>query len=177
MMCFRTRSAGSWPASSGEQQAEHNTATHLRLRGMSAAAQSAEAEQIEQEMRQVRSELRQDVRELVTSAQIMGEWQYYVRRYPWLSVGLAAAVGYFMIPARPLIVRPDANALLELAKANKLEIKMEAPRAKRGGLVDGIVGMLAATALQGAMAVANHLLQDLMKPGSGQSGPREEARP
>jgi hypothetical protein len=125
---------------------------------------AAEAQQIGQEMRQVRAELHADVREIVNSAQVLGEWQYYVRRYPWVCVGLAAAAGFFLVPARPVIVHPDAKALLELARANKLEIKMESPSTKRAGIVEGVVGVLAGTAVQGAMAVANHLLQDLLKP-------------
>jgi hypothetical protein len=138
---------------------------------------AAEAEQIEEEMRQVRAELREDVREIVTSAQIMGEWQYYVGRYPWLCVGLAAAAGFFIVPARPILVHPDAKALLELAKANKLEIKMESPSAKRGGIVAGLMGMLTATAVQGATAAANHFLQDLLKPASGPAHSREGTCP
>ena len=150
------------------------------LRSKQAAANGArplttEAEQIEQEMRQVRAELRDDVREIVTSARIMGEWQYYVGRYPWVCVGLAAAAGFFLVPARPVLIHPDAKTLLELAKANKLEIKMETPAAKRPSLLAGLMGAVSATAVQGAMAVANHVLQDLVKPAGGPPEPRAGA--
>ena len=45
------------------------------------------------------------------------------------------ASGSRHVPARPTVIHPDAKSLLELAKANKLEIKMESPAARSSGLM------------------------------------------
>ena len=42
------------------------------------------AEEIQRQMRSVRSELRDDVQDIVESARVMTDWQYYVRSYPQL---------------------------------------------------------------------------------------------
>jgi hypothetical protein len=42
------------------------------------------AEEIQRQMRDVRSELRNDVQELVDNACVMTDWHYYVRSYPRL---------------------------------------------------------------------------------------------
>jgi hypothetical protein len=108
----------------------------------------------------VRAELREDVQELVVSANKMGDWASYVKAYPWLCVGGALAAGFFLVPQRAVIVRPDAEGLIELAKRNKLVVKMEetAPKKKRGGLFADLVSMAAATLLQGGLKIVSQQL-------------------
>jgi len=118
------------------------------------------ADDIQREMREVRAELREDVQELVGNARQMGDWTIYVRAYPWLCVGAALAAGFLIVPSRPVVVKPDAEGLMELAKRNKLVVKMEEtpPQKKRGGLLAQLVSMAAATILQGGLKVASEQL-------------------
>jgi len=113
----------------------------------------AEAETIQRQMREVRQEMREDVRELVVSAREMADWTTYVKAYPWLCVGAALAAGFLVVPSRSVIVRPDAEGLIELAKPNKLVVKMEQtpPAKKKGGLLGELIAMASATLLQGGM--------------------------
>jgi len=66
------------------------------------------AEEIQQQMRQVRRELNEEVQEIVEQARDLADWRHYVRRYPWICLGGAAALGYLLVPARVVVVRPTA---------------------------------------------------------------------
>jgi hypothetical protein len=128
---------------------------------------ASEADDIQRQMREVRAELRDDVKELMTSAQEMRDWTRYVRAYPWLCVGLAAAAGYVLVPARPLVVQPDPDALFRLAKEHKLVMKPEdGPVEKRkGGLIAKLLSVAMATALQGGLRLASQHITEAMAHG------------
>lgn len=125
-----------------------------------------EAEAIQRHMREVRVELRDDVRKMVVSAHNMADISRYVKAYPWLCVGAALAAGYFVVPQRAVVVRPDAETLLELAKKHKLVVKTEEQSAakKRGGLVSQLISMAAAALLQGGLKVATNQLSQAFSP-------------
>ena len=57
---------------------------------------------------------------------------------------------------RSVVIRPDAEALIELARKHKLFVRTEEPTAKkkRGGLIADLLGLAAATLLQGGLKVA-----------------------
>src|SRR5207344_3358398 len=95
-------------------------------------------------------------KDLVVSANKMTDWTSYVTAYPWLCVGAALAAGYLVVPQRAVIVRPDAEALVELAKKHKLFVNTTdgKPPKKRGGLFGELVGLAAATLLQGGLKIA-----------------------
>ena len=113
----------------------------------------AEAEAIQRQMRAVRDDLRDDVRELVVSAREMTDWTMYVKASPSLCMGAALAVGFIIVPSRSVIVKPDAEGLIELAKRNKLVVKMQEspPAKKRGGLLADLLGLVSATLLQSGL--------------------------
>jgi len=125
-----------------------------------------EAESILQQMREVRVELRDDVRQMVDSAHNMVDFSRYVRAYPWLCVGAALAAGYLVVPQRSVVIRPDAEALIELARKHKLFVKTEEPTAKkkRSGLFAELLGLAASTLLQGGLKVATSELSRAFSP-------------
>jgi hypothetical protein len=137
------------------------------------AVTTTQADEIRQEMQQVRAELRGDVQEIVSNAREIIDWQNYVRKYPWLTVGAAAFVGYMLVPARSTVIRPDAEAMRELAKSQQLLAKMEQSAKSRTSVVGALVGMLATTAAQAALAVASHQVQKLLE--SAPQRPRQTA--
>ena len=139
----------------------------------------SQADEIQREMREVRAELRDDVQELVVNANQMTDWTIYVRAYPWLCVGAALAAGFFIVPSRSVIVKPDAEGLMELARRNKLVVKMQEtpPQQKRGGLMAQLVSMAAAALLQGGLKVASsQITQAFSNPAhsNGQPGVHHE---
>ncbi len=129
------------------------------------AVSTTQADEIRHEMQQVRAELRGNMQEIVSSAKEIVDWQYYARQHPWLTVGAAAFVGYLLVPARSTIIGPDAEAMRELAKSQQLLVKMEQSASKsRPSMVGALVGMLATTAAQAALAIASHQVQKLLEP-------------
>jgi hypothetical protein len=95
---------------------------------MSTVSKSADtAEDIQSQMRQVRRELGEDAQEIVDNARILADWKHYVRTYPWICVGVALAAGYFLVPSRSRVIRPDAKTLAEWAKST-LETQSRTPR-------------------------------------------------
>lgn len=143
-----------------------------------AVAGPNEADDIQRQMREVRVELRDDVRDLVTSAQNMGDWTCYVKSHPWLCVGAAAVAGYFLVPVRPLIIQPDPEALFRLAKEHKLVMGPAdgSRQKKKGGLVSQLLSMAAAAALQGGLRIATQqLTQAISSPGQQHSNGRAGA--
>ena len=116
------------------------------------------AEEIQRQMSQVRSELREDVQEIVENARTMAEWRFYVRSYPWLCLGAAAAAGYLLVPPRMQIVRPDSRVLADLIRQQQVTVRTEVQPQRSGGLLGQLVNMAAGVAVQGVLAVASQQL-------------------
>ena len=121
---------------------------------------SSDADQIQAQMRELRADLRDDVRDIVVKAHEMADLGNYVRAYPWLCVGAALAAGFLIVPQRTVTVKPDAEALIELARRHKLVVKTEdnQPTKKRGGLIAQLLSLAAATLLQGGVKVVTNQL-------------------
>jgi hypothetical protein len=125
---------------------------------------SPSADAIQRQMQQVRAEMREDVREMVASARELTDWTWYVRSYPWVCIGAAAAVGYLVVPARARpAIAPDAKDLLELAKHQKIFVKVEEPKPKPT-LVASLMRMAAGALLQGGLAIVKHQVEQHLRP-------------
>ena len=138
-------------------------------------AMPASADEIQQQMREVRAELRGDVQDLVHNAHQMADLGTYVKAYPWLCVGAALAAGYLIVPQRSVVIKPDAEALVELARKHKLVVKTDEgpPQKKRKSLFADLLGLAAVTVLQGGLKVATtQLSQAFSSPAQPQSNGR-----
>ena len=134
------------------------------------AAVVNEAERIREEMRQVRTELKADVEEIVAGARVLSDWKHYVRQYPWICVGAAAAAGFFIVPTKAVVVKPSQRDLIELAKEHKLFVDTKPQPVKQTGLLGSLFGMAAGAISQGAIALASHHLDQFLK-GLGERPP------
>jgi len=112
----------------------------------------SEADEIRRQMAYVRSELHRDAEGLAANARVMADWRYYVRRYPWVSMAAAAAVGYLVVPHKPSVLRPDVDTLVRMAKNNGLLLKPQKEPEGRGGWAGSLLGLLASVAMRQAMA-------------------------
>jgi hypothetical protein len=135
----------------------------------------SEADQIRQEMVRVRSELHDDVGDVVASARALTDWKQYVRSYPWICLGLAAAAGYWIVPARrkappPIIAAPAAS------KSKTKEAAVES--GVKAGATAGILGSLISTAgtlaLKGAVNFATRRATDWL---NAKMSPRAAEQP
>jgi hypothetical protein len=114
--------------------------------------ETSEVEQVRRQMARIRCELDENVEQVVESARQMTDWRYYVRAYPWASVGVAFLAGYFVVPRRVEIVRPDADEIYKLAKKNRIVVQDKTnayQKADRGmgGAILHFVGNLATRTL------------------------------
>ena len=84
---------------------------------------------IQRQMAQIRHDMHQEVQGAVQGARTLTDWKSLVRSYPWLSLSVAAAVGYFVVPRRreaaPTVVAVAARSpefLANTGPENKKEL-------------------------------------------------------
>jgi hypothetical protein len=80
------------------------------------------AREICDEMSVLRGELVTDLAGIVASARPLGEWRYYVRRFPWPCLSAAALAGFLLVPRRLEVITPDPDSLLHLAAEDRVAI-------------------------------------------------------
>jgi len=127
----------------------------------------ADIAEIQRRMAQIRHELHEDVREAVQGAQSLTDWRGQVRSHPWLALGAATAVGYFLVPRRQ-----PAPSIVALTAPAATPAVVEAPRKKRWGLIGSAVGLLAPIAARAAQNYAIQYLEQWIAaqpPGGGAS--------
>ena len=102
-------------------------------------------------MQGIRCEIDQDLQDVSASARSMVDWKHYVKTYPWVCMGAAAALGFLIVPKRSTrdqrrLGRPQPN---RQRPANRSP--MQSPTAARG-VVDALVGAVAGIAVREAIA-------------------------
>jgi hypothetical protein len=116
------------------------------------------AEEIRKRMAALRRELVCDVEDVTRSAKAMASPSFYIRKFPWATLAVAAGVGYLLIPKKKQIVQPDMEALAELVRKNQVNINTSKA-------AEESQGMLKTLAVMGLTYVAkagmNYLLQQL----------------
>jgi hypothetical protein len=116
------------------------------------------AEEIRKRMAALRRELVCDVEDVTRSAKAMASPSFYIRKFPWATLAVAAGVGYLLIPKKKQVVQPDMEALAELVRKNQVNINTSKA-------AEESQGMLKTLAVMGLTYVAkagmNYLLQQL----------------
>jgi hypothetical protein len=119
---------------------------------------SPEIDDIRRQMAQIRRDLDSDVQGVVEGVESVTDWRRIVRNYPWACVGVALAVGYFIVPRKhrttiaTLQVAPG-----EIATAASLESPVPVELKKSGkGLLRTAIGLVAPVAIR---AVQGYALQ------------------
>jgi hypothetical protein len=88
-------------------------------------------ESIRGRMRHLRSDIDRDMENTAATARDMLDWKHYVKTYPWVCLGAAAALGFLIVPKRPAAMSPDLATLTELARTGQLIVE-PAPVTMRG---------------------------------------------
>lgn len=134
---------------------------------------SEEADSLRRQMRTIRRELGNDVEELVVQAERLMDWRYYIQQYPWAMTGLAAIVGYFIVPRRNVTLPTDASTLARLAE--KIPVMMPTPpQPKKQGLVGSLISMGTSYAMRAALAYATQQLSKQFLPPAPAPRPEEQ---
>ena len=111
-----------------------------------------EARDVVERMAALRREIASDVDHVAESAKAMTDWTFYVRRFPWAAVGLAAAAGFLLVPRKKTTVTPTAEQLAALVN-NKQFVAAATDQLKPPqSLLKGLAATLAAMAGRAALA-------------------------
>lgn len=105
-------------------------------------------DQIREQMRGIRRDLRANVKDIVVGASQMFDWKSYVRSFPLTTVATAAVLGYLLVPRRQAPTaspRETKNSIDNLAKEIKAVI---APPPPSFSLVSTILPVLGGVALR-----------------------------
>jgi hypothetical protein len=99
-----------------------------------------EMDLLQVQMRKVRTDLNEEVHELVQNAREAVDWRHYWRSYPWVGCAAALTVGYLLVPTRRNSDR-DARLLSEVARSAEAVSRPSTGRrllAELGGVVLGL---------------------------------------
>jgi hypothetical protein len=125
-----------------------------------AKSTTAEITEIQRRMAQIRRELHEDVRSAVEGAQSLTDWRSHVRHHPWLTLGAATALGYFIVPRRREEPAPAIVAVAPAAAPAMSQADLAAPKKKRWGIIGTAAGLLVPIAVRAAQ---NYAIQYLEK--------------
>ncbi|MBV10738.1 MAG: hypothetical protein CMN21_16155 [Rubinisphaera sp.] len=116
------------------------------------------AEEIREQMRQTRCHLQPEVNRIVEDAQKLMDWHYYMKRAPWMMLGVAAAVGYIIVPKRLHVMSPDADELEKLSKKQRLVVEPKPKAESRTGPIASLASLAAMAALRAGVGYAGQFI-------------------
>jgi len=126
------------------------------------------AEKICMRMAELRRELVYDMQDVSRSAKAMASPSFYIRKFPWATLAVAAGVGYMLIPKKKQVVQPDMEALAELVRKNQVNINTTKA-------AEPSQGMMASLAVMGlswaAKAGLNYVVQQMTTAASKKKNP------
>ena len=132
------------------------------------------SDDIRRQMADLRSQMDDEVDQVIENAHTLGDWKFYVRKYPWWCLAGAAVVGYAVVPRRLELIAPDADALAELAERNRLVIKSR-PDAHPAKATSNWKSTLMRTVMRTAISYAGRRLGEFLVDGlagkQGDDGP------
>ena len=99
------------------------------------------AESIRRRMAELRRELTCDVRDVGRSARAMTNASFYIRKFPWATLAVAAGVGYMLIPKKKQVIYPDPNTLAELVRKNQVRLDTSKAAQESHGMLKTLVVM------------------------------------
>ena len=128
------------------------------------------ADAVRDRMQQLRCEIDGDVEDMAASARTLVDWRHYVKTYPWVCLGAAAAVGFLIVPKRSRAIRTDSATVTEAAGTGH-PVVQPAPTAT-AGLINALLTTVATIAVRKATAYVGQGAGRLL----GINGQREASR-
>jgi len=118
-----------------------------------------EAREVVERMATLRRELDSGVENVAESARAMTDWTFYVRRFPWAAVGVAAVAGYLVVPRKKTTVAPTAEQLAALVKNKEFVAAATEQLKPPQSLLAGLGATLAAMAVRAAVSYVTEQIQ------------------
>lgn len=92
------------------------------------------------------------------------DWKHYVRLFPWATVGLAAAVGFWLVPKKSRSI--EQKLLDELANRKPVVVPVPASVVKKSGFLSELGGYVRSALLKAGMAYATQYLAQSIAAGT-----------
>ena len=108
------------------------------------------ADTVRARMQGIRCEIDQDLEDVSASARSLVDWKHYVKTYPWVCLGTAAALGFLIVPKRSTAINADLATRPNWQRP-AIWSSHSAPAAARG-LVDALVATVVSIAVREATA-------------------------
>ena len=99
-------------------------------------------------MQGIRCDIDQGLEDVSASARSLVDWKHYVKTYPWVCLGTAAALGFLIVPKRSTAINADSATPADLARTGH-RVANSAPAAARGW-VDSLVATAVSIAVREA---------------------------
>jgi hypothetical protein len=119
-------------------------------------------------MQGIRCEIDQDLEDVSASTRSLVDWKHYVKAYPWVCLGAAAALGFLIVPKRSTTINADLAAPTEPTKTGHPAVTSAPTAARR--VVDALVATVVSIAVREAIAYlgqgTGQLLEKLKHPGT-----------
>ena len=130
---------------------------------------TTEVDALRAEMAGVRGQIDESVQDIVENARNMADWRYYVKTVPLGFMAGALALGYFVVPRRVEIIRPDADEIAKLAKQHRIVVQSSAQaETKKSGPAQMVLTMLANAALRAGTAYVSQKAGKVLGEVTGQ---------
>jgi hypothetical protein len=118
------------------------------------ATATNEVEELQRRMAEIRRDLHESVRDVVATAEAVTDWRRYIRMYPWVALGAAAAVGYVVVPKRkkavPVTIATESDMVkLQKAAGGAAETVKKNPKKSLLAAGLGLLAPVAVRAIQG----------------------------
>jgi hypothetical protein len=142
-----------------------------------------EADELQRQMAEIRSQLLQEMRGVVHVAQNATDWRSYVRGRPWIALSVAFAAGFLLVPGRPraatVVIQPSGDL-------PSSEMAVRAAQRKRWPWIRWLLLAVGPVALRVGQSYALDVIQNLVanqhaepsaETASESEGPRRAIRP
>lgn len=108
-------------------------------------------EEIRSQMMAVRSEIDEDMDDLVEGAKSLFDWRDYIRSFPVASLGAAALAGFLVVPKKRHPIESDAASVAKYLKNERLVV---APGAKvnQGSMLTTLLAAVTAAGIKHAVS-------------------------
>lgn len=129
---------------------------------MAESAGNRETGAIRQQMMAIRGRMPYDMDAARQQATQLVDWRYYVRRFPFATLGLTAAAAYMLVPQKiPRQTVPDSRTLAKMAERGQLVIRTEGTP-KKATMFDMGLTALTNVLLRAGTAYASQRLGKVM---------------
>ena len=138
-----------------------------------------EADDLQRQMADIRSQIRQEMRGVVDGATSVADWRSYFRGRPWLAIGIAFTSGYLLVPRRSptststIVVQPP------MVDVQNLQTAVPQPQEKpaRLPLMRWFLGAVGPIALRAAQSYALSYIEGFLANQQAGGPPEEILRP